>query len=173
MYVDIRKVSGTLLIQLSSMNSRNLRSNQTELPISGTNILPACLERLLTSVAAIDCRDIHVKQPSLVSPSTLSGGGLQFRSTLRTRARMSCRSASKGLAGILAVLLVLLLGSIGAWSASASLSLCSVSSLPIAASAAVGGKRVLRVAREDPGFVLLSPSVAAAAAVVPVVVVFL
>ena len=92
--------------------------------------------------------------------------------------RTVVRSASKGLGTIVAVLLLLLCWSFGSVSAvgSASSSLCSVSSLPIAATAvSVGEKRVLRavpVARKDPGLVLLfSPSVVAAAAAAAVAVV--
>ena len=92
--------------------------------------------------------------------------------------RTLVRSASKGLGIIVAVLLLLLCWSFGSVSAvgSASSLLCSVSPLSIAATAvSVGEKRGLRavpVARKDPGLVLrLSPSVAAAAAVVSVNVV--
>ena len=136
-------------------------------------------------VGAMDCNEIQVKQPSLVRPSTTSGGGVQERLTLTTRVRMSCRSASKVLAAILAVLLLILCWSSGSSAessvvpCSSSDSIHSVSLLPIAASSAVlvGGKRVLcafSVALYNPGLVLLlslSVATAAAAVVVPVVVV--
>ena len=107
--------------------------------------------------------------------SAISGGGLVVRSSLKTRVRISCISASKGLVGIVAVLLLLLLRLVG--SCSLSDSLRSVPSLSIAASSAGSGgenARVLHavsVSLEDPRVVLLSPSFAAAAAAAAVSVV--
>ena len=118
------------------------------------------------SVGDMDCSEIQVQ-------TTIIGEAFDYI-WWRGGVRMSCRSASKGLAGILAMLLLLLCRSVG----SSSDSHCSVASFPIAASSAVlvGEKRVLcafSVTQYDPGLVLLfSTSVdAAAAAAVSVVVV--